>query len=219
MKRVSLPLAVGASLLLAGAVLWTLLAPGCSKSKSTGPENGAETNAAQASQPSTSPPVVFAPASSNSVAPVSSNSAAAGPAMVSEAAQQVAALRGQYRSAKAFDDRFELAVRLGETRTSEAVKVLEQLFREEPDKDLRVELINALMGFNHCKDERLRFLKLGLGSDQPAEVREAAIDGLVDLEDARALPLLQGLFNDPDQKISSLARQSHELAEGLLKSL
>jgi HEAT repeat protein len=80
-----------------------------------------------------------------------------------------------------------------------------------------VELINALIGVNGCKEERLRFLKLGVGADQPFEVREAAMDGLVDLEDPRALALLKGLSDDPDQKVRALARQSHDLLEQMLK--
>jgi len=133
-----------------------------------------------------------------------------------EPAQRVATLQGQYRAAREFDDRFEAAVRLGEVGTPEAVAALEGLFRNEPDPELRTELINALIGISGCKEERLRFLKLGLAADQPFEVREAAMDGLVDLEDARALALLKDLLGDPDERVRALARQLHDLLEQML---
>jgi len=118
----------------------------------------------------------------------------------------------QFRSSTNFDDRFETLLSIGEVGTAEAVSALEELFVEEPDKDLRVELINALIGISGAKEERLRFLKRGLSSSQPAEVREAALDGLVDLEDPRAVPLIESLFSDPDPALQALARQLHELA-------
>jgi hypothetical protein len=161
-------------------------------------------NAAGPSSP-TPPPVSPPPASNTTHAAASS-----------ETAQVLASLGKEYRAAKGFDDRFEAAVRIGEVRNAESVLLLEQLFREEPDKDLRVELINALIGLRDCKDERLRLLTLGAAADQPTEVKEAAIDGLVDLVDTRALSLLQGLFQDPDPKIQALARQSRELAEKMV---
>jgi HEAT repeat protein len=139
-----------------------------------------------------------------------------GPALAgrsdSEAVRPVAELARQFRASTNFDDRFEALLSIGEVGTAEAVTALEGLFREEQDKDVRVELINALIGITGAKDERLRFLELGTRADQPREVREAAMDGLVDLEDARALPVLRSLFSDSDPNVRNLARQLHELA-------
>ncbi len=204
--------------MLAGLIL---LGAGCSKSH--GPEGGAgaETNVS-ASNPTgvslgSGAGGREAPTTSNTVNIVSTNDDRTAAGSAQDPAQRVAALQGQYRAAQAFDDRFEAAVRLGGVGTAEAVSALEELFRKEPNKDLRVELINALIGLSGCKEERLRFLKLGVGSDQPFEVREAAIDGLVDLEDARALALLKGLSDDPDEKVRTLARQARDLLEQMLK--
>ena len=209
--------------LIAGAVAaWLTFHAGCSKSSKDGQDPVLTTNlakppsAVQATQ--VNPAAIAPPAPANHTTVSSPANTAAAPDAASAPAQQVAVLTGQFRKATAFDDRFDLALQIGAAGTAEAVAALEQLFHEEKDKDLRVELINALMGMTGCKDERLRFLQAGLLPDQPVEVREAAMDGLVDLEDARALPLLAGLLNDPNPKIQALARHLHDLAEKIVKS-
>jgi hypothetical protein len=209
--------------LIAGTVVaaWLVLHTGCSKSSKDGQDSVPTTNlakppfAAQATQ--VNPATTVSPALSNNPAVSSPTNTPVAPDGTSAPAQQVAALKGQFGKATTFDDRFDLALQIGAVGTAEAVATLEQLFREERDKDLRVELINALMGMTGCKDERLRFLQAGLLPDQPLEVREAAMDGLVDLQDARALPLLAGLLNDPNPKIQALARHLHDLAEKIVK--
>ncbi len=197
-----------------------LLAAGCSRSCAPERDSGAKTNALASNQDLTLPRFPLAgrdlATESKVVTSVSTNDdrSAAG---AQEPAQRVAALQGQYRAAREFDDRFEAALRLGQVGTPEAVVALEDLFRNEPVKELRVELINALIGISGCKEERLRLLKLGVAADQPFEVREAALDGLVDLEDARALALLKGLSDDPDEKVRALARQNRDLLDSMLK--
>jgi len=131
--------------------------------------------------------------------------------------QSLNQLRADYATAGTFDDRFDVVLKIAETRTADAVRLLQELFRTEPNKDLRVELINGLIGMEGCKDERLAFLSLGIARDQPPEVREAAIDGLVDLEDQRALELLRALSNDQDPAIARLARDSAALVERMLQ--
>jgi hypothetical protein len=199
-----------------------LILAGCSKSRQAGEADAPGTNQAQTlpAGPAAgeNPATSVATVPSNVVAATPSNPPAAGSLPDSEPARRAATLAQEYRAAPAFDDRFAAALRIGELGTADAVTTLEQLFRQETDKDLKVELVNALMGISGCKDERLRFLRLGIGADQAPGVREAAIDGLVDLEDARALALLDGLRDDPDLNIRTLATQSRQLVEQMLKS-
>ena len=206
----------GLSLVLVGGAVCFL--NGCSRSKPDESVLPPATNP-PAQVRAWQPPGFAAPQGSNPVAPGDTNSSMANPTPPNtDTAQQMATLQKRYSAAQGFDDRFEVAGQIGETANAEAVAALEQLFRQEPDKDLRVELINAMIGITCCKDERLRFLTQGLSPDQPTEVREAAIDGLVDLEDARALTLLQGLFKDPDEKIRELAQHSHSLVQEMVKN-
>jgi hypothetical protein len=123
----------------------------------------------------------------------------------------------EYAAAASFDDRFDVVLKIAEAKTADSVVLLEQLFREEKDKDLRVELINGLMGMDSCKEERMAFLKLGISREQPPEVREAAVDGLVDLAESRALEVLRGLCSDADPAIARLAKESVTLMEKMLQ--
>ena len=162
--------------------------------------------------PFTNPPAVsLPPAAASNVAPVT---IAATPAQI----QELATLSQQYGAATAFDDRFDLLTEIRLVGTAESVKSLERLFRTEKDGALREELINALIGIGGCKDEKLVLLRLGIAADQPPPVREAAIDGLVDLEDARALPLLKELSADANDQVRTVAKQAHALLTEMLKS-
>jgi hypothetical protein len=221
MKRIAFQRMQRVGLIALVAILGWLL-PGCSKPKPPAPEETATTNRPTVPSPAAVPgantPGARLSDPTNQPSPATTNPATA-EASAPGLAARMAALKQEYRTAKTFDDRFEVAVRIGESGTAEAVTSLEELFRDEPDKELRVELINALIGLSGAKEERLRFLQRALAPSQPAEVREAAMDGLVDLEDARALPLLQGMCNDPEPKLQDLARQLHALAEKMVKAL
>jgi hypothetical protein len=200
----------------------TLLNGGCSRSRPTDEPEAkpvAETQAAPAARAAGVPPAESGLANAtNDSAAAPTNPSPAGSVADSEPGQRLAALAQTFAAAREFDDRFEAALQIGQVGTPEAVLTLAKLFGVERDKEIKVELINALIGMSGCKEERLQFLKLGLTADQPGEVREAAIDGLVDLEDGRSLPLLEGLLADPDQNIRTLARQSRELVEKMLKA-
>ena len=205
-------------LAVAGLVALSLFQAGCSKESPPPEQSPPATAQTDPAQPTTAPPAhLVVPASAPLTnEPASESSATVTPADA-EPTRSVAEITRDFRMATNFDDRFEAALALGHVGTPEAVTALERLFRQEQDQELKVELVNALMGISGAKDERLRFLTLGIDGAQPPRVREAAIDGLVDLEDPRALPLLQSLFGDSDKNIRTLARQSHALAEQMLK--
>jgi hypothetical protein len=190
---------------------------GCSKSGPSGTETSLPATQPQTSSPT--PGVISEASALEPAAPpaVTTNAASADPPADASAGPSLGALTREFQAAASFDDRFDAALRIGALGTAEAITTLEQLFRQEKDQELRVELINALIGCSGFKTERLRFLKLGVDRDQPAEVREAAIDGLVDLQDASALPVLEALFTDPDAAVAALARQSHELLRKILE--
>lgn len=141
------------------------------------------------------------------------------PPATPEARQRVATLQTAYQAAGGFDDRFDVINEISEVNSVAAVEILEQLFRAETSAELREELINGLIPIGGCKNEKLRFLRLGIAANQPAAVREAAMDGLVDLEDARALPLLKELMADPDEKVRSVAKHNFELLTEMVKAL
>ncbi|MBI5385278.1 MAG: HEAT repeat domain-containing protein [Verrucomicrobia bacterium] len=193
----------------------------CSKSQPAPPElaESPTTIATNAGTAVSSAPVVSpvaTPAALSNAAP-ELRTIAAPSASTPEQIQRVATLAQKYAAVTVFDDRFEVALQIAEVGGPEAVKTLETLFRTETDTALREELINALINIGDCKDEKLSLLRLGIAADQPASVREVAIDGLIDQQDERALALLKGLLNDRDEQIRALAQHAVELAEEMVK--
>jgi HEAT repeat protein len=57
---------------------------------------------------------------------------------------------------------------------------------------------------------------LAVKSDQPQDVRESAINALGDIEDARVIPILESLLNDPDEDIRSEAEDAMKLLQDTL---
>jgi hypothetical protein len=111
------------------------------------------------------------------------------------------------------DTRLDLMMDITETPTSESVKALARLFQAETDTDLKVDLIDSLLGIDGFRDEKLAMLSLAVKAGLPKEVRESAIDGLIDLEDTRSISLLNGLLNDPDPEIRESAQDAIELLQ------
>jgi HEAT repeat protein len=68
-------------------------------------------------------------------------------------------------------------------------------------------------------EETLAMLKLGTEKGLPTEVRQSAIDGLIDLEDQRVIPILNGLLNDPDEDIRDGAKDALEMLQTTPKTV
>ena len=204
----------------------------CSKSKP--PEEPAPVPPAVSNQtvitpaPKTNLPAFSPSVATNTLLPnptfvtnVASAVASAAPsasAATPEQIQRIATLEKNYFAAGSFDDRFDVALAIGKAGGPEAVKTLERLFRAEKDSELRTELINALIDIGECKEEKISLLRLGVAAEQAAPTREAAIDGLVDLNEASALPLLKELANDPNEQVRTVAKHALELLTEMLKN-
>ena len=114
-------------------------------------------------------------------------------------------LEKEYLSTTNHDDRLDRMMDIAEQSTAEAVKSLARLFEAETDTELKVDLLDSLLGIEGFKDEKLGLLTQGIRQGLPLEVRQSAIDGLIDLEDTRSIALLNGLLNDPDQEIRGIS--------------
>jgi hypothetical protein len=111
------------------------------------------------------------------------------------------------------DTRLDIVMDITETSSAESVKALTRLFEAETDPELKVDLLDSLLGIDGFKDEKLAMLTLGIRQGLNGEVRQSAIDGLIDLEDPRVVPLLNGLLNDPDQEIRESAQDALDLVQ------
>lgn len=111
------------------------------------------------------------------------------------------------------EDRLDLMMDITDWPGPETVKVLTRLFQAETDAELRVDLLDSLLSIEGSVTEKLALLTLGAAKGQPTEVRQSAIDGLIDLEDQRAIPILNGLLNDPDEEIREGAKDALEMLQ------
>lgn len=133
-----------------------------------------------------------------------------------EAAAKIAGFEKQYLDAKTQDARMDVVNALGEVISGETVQSLARLFTLEKDKDLQVDLVDALQGITGFKEEKLVFLATGIKPGLDRDVRQAAIDGLIDLEDRRSIAVLQSLLNDPDEVIVQAAKDAIKILESPL---
>ncbi len=123
------------------------------------------------------------------------------------------ALEKDYLANTNRDDRLDLMMDITDWPGAETVKVLARLFQAEADPELRVDLLDSLLSIEGSVEEKLAMLTLGTAKGQPTEVRQSAIDGLIDLEDQRVIPILNGLLNDPDEEIREGAKDALEMLQ------
>jgi HEAT repeat protein len=190
---------------------------GCSKREaehgSAPPESAAPaTNAAAPSRTAVNPPTTSAPVTSISRLP---SNLPAQPLpqpnpSTPQSLQAVSSLESDYRSNTDFSSRVDVVYKLSDIGTSEALATLGRLFHLETDNDLRVEILDSLFDIDGLDDKKIAILAAGAGADQVKDVREAAIDGLTDVDPQRAIPILQALLSDPDEEIRDAAKDAIE---------
>jgi hypothetical protein len=111
------------------------------------------------------------------------------------------------------DARLDIMMDIAENSSAETVKTLTRLFEGESDPDLKIDLLDSLLGIEGFADEKLIMLTMGSRQGLPSEVRQSAIDGLIDLDDRRVIPVLNGLLNDPDEEIRQGAQDALEMLQ------
>jgi len=122
-------------------------------------------------------------------------------------------LEKDYASATNRDARLDIMMDIAETPGAEAVRALTRLFEVETDGDLKVDLLDSLLGIDGFKEEKLIMLTMGARQGLPQEVRQSAIDGLIDLDYSRVIPVLNGLLNDSDPEIREGAQDALEMLQ------
>lgn len=117
-----------------------------------------------------------------------------------------AELEKTYLANPDFTERVQVIFQLSNLDTADGVVVLGRVFHKEQDPDLRIQILNSLFGIEGQDDKKAVLLAAGAATNQPKEVREAAIDALGDIEVKRALPILQVLLSDTDEDIREHAK-------------
>ena len=130
-----------------------------------------------------------------------------------DTAQLVAQVRqaeSDYHNTPDFQKRVVILYNLSSVESPETIDAVGRLFLNEQDKELKIELLNSLTDIEGENDKKLTILSAAIRADQPKDVRSEAIDGMTNMEDKRAIQVLQGLLNDPDQEIREAAQDAIE---------
>jgi hypothetical protein len=128
-------------------------------------------------------------------------------------AKPLPVLEKDYAAATNRDTRLDILMDIAEMPGPDSIKALTRLFEAEMDTDLKVDLLDSLLGIEGFKEEKLIMLTMGARQGLPTEVRQSAIDGLIDLDDQRVIPVLNGLLNDPNEEIREGAKDALEMIQ------
>jgi len=184
-----------------------LAAAGCSKKESETPPPPPVSTTIQKPQSPTVPPL---PAVTTPT-PTPTEAAATNPAGADdEAAAQVKKLESDYQNTQDFQKRVVILYDLSSTESPDTIDAIARLFLNEKDPELKVELINSLTDIDGQKDKKLAILSSAVRGDQPKDARLEAIDGMADVEDKRAIQILQAFANDPDEEIRDAIKDTIE---------
>jgi hypothetical protein len=196
-------------------VFWTVLGAvacvgaGCSKQEPASPPPPPPLTINKTATPSqsstaniipTPPPEASAPTSPP----------AADEEMLTQLAAQVKQLESDYQNTTDFQKHVVIIYSLSSNDSTDTIDAINRLFLSEGDQELRIEMINSLTDIEGQNDKKLAILSGALRADQPKELRLAAIDGMGDVEDSRAIQVLQGYVNDPDEDVRDSAHDTIE---------
>ena len=131
---------------------------------------------------------------------------------VTAVAESAASLERKYLEAQEPTAREEILEELRDMDNAEAVQAFGHLFEGSTDEKTKLDLLATLDQMD-CGIGKLAILVTAVRTDQPAEVRAAAIDTLSEMSDPAARQLLQTLTQDSDPAIREAALDAIEPAD------
>jgi HEAT repeat protein len=124
--------------------------------------------------------------------------------------QGAARLQRGYFATMDADRRMEIITGLQQMSVPEAIQAVAQIIRGETDPDLKTQLISVYSDSEATPEQKLATFAPLILPGQPDEVREAALNALDEVDDPRAIPVLQGLLNDPNEDYRQMAADAIE---------
>jgi len=124
----------------------------------------------------------------------------------------LATLTQQFRNAPEAEKRGEIVEALWSMDTPAAVEALRQLFYIEREFDVKVDILAGVSDSKkpETRDSRFKLVVTALAPGQPKDVRELAAQMLVELDDPRAISLLQQYTQDADPDMREAASEALE---------
>ena len=198
-----------------GMVVIALAMVGCRQPKSESEEPQTPSKSVSPAPRVTTPP----PSALDGKLPPNHGTRTAPPTVMTDsrlADKEAAALETDYLATNDFASKIETLYKISDLETGNAVDTLSRLFFQEKDADMKIQIIDAIGDIEGFKEKKLALLTSAVKTDQPQDVRESAINTLGDMEDARAIPILQSLLNDPDEDIRTDAEDTMKLLQDTL---
>jgi len=125
-----------------------------------------------------------------------------------EAAAQLKQFEAEYQNTPDFQKRVVIIYNLSSVESPDTIDTIGRLFLNEKDKELKIELVSSLLDIDGQPDKKLAILSTAVRGDQPKDVRLEGISGMGDTEDKRAIQVLQGMLNDPDEDVKEAAQDT-----------
>jgi HEAT repeat protein len=118
----------------------------------------------------------------------------------------------EFRATTEPDRRGELVETLWSLETPAAVETIRQLFLTEREVDVKIDMIAGLSDSKKPETRQARFglAVAALAPGQPKDIRELAAQMLIDLDDPRAVGLLQQFSQDSDPDVREAAKEALE---------
>lgn len=113
-------------------------------------------------------------------------------------------LERQFFASPEPEERGAVAEQLWDLNTPQAVATLQRLFNADASVDVKVDIVSGLIGAEPSaatREMRWSLLLTALSANQPAPVREVAVQILASSEDPRALSALQSFANDANSEV------------------
>ncbi|MCF6159150.1 MAG: HEAT repeat domain-containing protein [wastewater metagenome] len=102
------------------------------------------------------------------------------------------------------EEREEAVIALGESMDKKAIEVLSKVLVNDPDEDIRLSAIDALLTIGDSSV--VPSLAAGL-KDKRSVVRESVVEALGAIGGEAALELIKGVMNDEDEYVRGLAKE------------
>ncbi len=120
----------------------------------------------------------------------------------------VTTLEQDYTRAKDMIAKVTVLNQIPDLEAASAVSLLGRLFDQEQDTEIREEIVYSLLDIQGQTQAKLDFLTVALQPNQPASVRLAAVDSLVELGHRDAIPILQNFMTDPNEEVRAAIEQA-----------
>jgi hypothetical protein len=114
----------------------------------------------------------------------------------------------RYRAATTLREKIKSMRKLVTSDDPQALATLGRMFHEEKDTQMREEFLDMILDIPGKEEDKLAVLASAVTPGQPVDIREFAIDIMIDFGSKNAIPILESLLKDNDASIRDSAQDA-----------